>query len=1268
MDEFSIYVLGDADSYFFVFNSIAALIQSNYIEFAIAMALMVATIRAGLAFSKADPKTGVYSIMLMIGLFSAALYPTTTAHIIDVRQQGQNKTYTKIDNLPFALTFLASSVSTVLVPVAEITEVAFSNTENSATKVGLGKQPEMISNFMKVSNFINQESANYPLSFFKNAFKIYTKECAMSTSHIPDVGLDYFIKPSQDIVDHINPITLGIPSSAYTNTTFSDGTVTIQKCNDLYNYIVDKRASIENLIEKKFSEINSDIDYEAHKEEIAKGLYEAGIRVGDITSTLGTYSENLKISMLNYALSQTLEETITDYKYDLPGISGDLIDYSVNKSSYQMQTDGLGSWAWTNKMAPLVIHYMLIFSYALFLFVIPVAMGMGFENSKKMLINYSMGIIAIHLGYLSSTVANSIALYYMEKSATNLIFELGNNLMAMNSIPAFNANSSEMAAISGILLISSYFLGTGIILKGETAAMQGIMNTIGSRFKNDMLNAAQDMSSKNAYDEVDQKAKTDARRFLDQNGFKSPIGVDEVTYANEIKRGLETMGGGYGFASASQGSSSFESDYMLGVANKSAAAAVGTATVGSRVSTTEAIDSGIATGNLEAGKMSGLASSLKQIGGNALFDASRTGTIAQNKDQIANASALSSKFGKDLDATSNGLSYDEMASAESNSKLAGKIGGAKGYLNLGKDAFDKTAENAEYMAESKARSTQATISGKGGLRNAVALDETGAEIKAGTDKGSIEQKAQMLEEAMGKGVAKGAKSLAEAMASIAGVSSATQFGKEIGFANKLTSENAQNLYNQLLGTKDANGNNLFNKSDLADMYNSKGDLKSGAELASWISGKQAGHLSGMHGLAIGDKTVGLALGEHDVRVASTDASTKVDTSSTKKAGTSSSIDNSESYKEGLFGQFGSAGALAMELAGGNKDLATKIMQDGEMANFLASKQGLLMGTSGSLNRLRHEFNEKFGIDFGEGHSTVGTLLDAGAVIGTTYASKKGFDHLLEKRDANLDQTNPPPTTTANNQTTDNINPESTNDSLRNYGNAEAHNESITKNNIDGNSGGKKSLMGKGGLYGFAAAVAHQLAMNNGDFGATMTAIGQEVGSTWNQFKNDVSSHGIFQATGNQIGDAIIGENARMQVTNAFSQGNTAQAFGITAGGIADNVTGFVGGVANMGVSGFQAITSNVSYAQSFNQNAQSWAEGTDLAGTIASSNISSPTANALFSNGNTTIDNPVVSNIERGISQDAQYAQSSKEANIELIDQMTVLADALKDNTNKERS
>jgi hypothetical protein len=68
------------------------------------------------------------------------------------------------------------------------------------------------------------------------------------------------------------------------------------------------------------------------------------------------------------------------------------------------------------------------------------------------------------------------------------------------------------------------------------------------------------------------------------------------------------------------------------------------------------------------------------------------------------------------------------------------------------------------------------------------------------------------------------------------------------------------------------------------------------------------------------------------------------------------------------------------------------------------------------------------------------------------------------------------------------------------------------------------------------------------------------------------------------------------------------------------------------------------------------------------SSISSPTATALFGSGNMSVDNPLVSNIERSISQDIQTAQSSKEANIELIDTMSSLADLMKKNINKERN
>jgi hypothetical protein len=129
-----------------------------------------------------------------------------------------------------------------------------------------------------------------------------------------------------------------------------------------------------------------------------------------------------------------------------------------------------------------------------------------------------------------------------------------------------------------------------------------------------------------------------------------------------------------------------------------------------------------------------------------------------------------------------------------------------------------------------------------------------------------------------------------------------------------------------------------------------------------------------------------------------------------------------------------------------------------------------------------------------------------------------------------------------------------NDSLNN-------NESISKNNIHGNSN-SKSFMGKGGILGFGAGLAHQFGMTGGDIGANMSFIGQEVGATWNQFKNDVSNHGIIQATGNQIGDVIAGESARIEANKAFAAGNTMQGYSIAGAGVIDNVVGLASGIVN----------------------------------------------------------------------------------------------------------
>lgn len=87
-----------------------------------------------------------------------------------------------------------------------------------------------------------------------------------------------------------------------------------------------------------------------------------------------------------------------------------------------------------------------------------------------------------------------------------------------------------------------------------------------------------------------------------------------------------------------------------------------------------------------------MSKALQQEGSDAIKNASQTSSLAQIKDQIQNANTLQSKFGNDLDEKGRykdkTMSYNEMAQAESEMKLAGRVGSASGYRALGTNAFD----------------------------------------------------------------------------------------------------------------------------------------------------------------------------------------------------------------------------------------------------------------------------------------------------------------------------------------------------------------------------------------------------------------------------------------------------------------------------------------------------------------------------------------------------------------------------------------------------
>ena len=125
---------------------------------------------------------------------------------------------------------------------------------------------------------------------------------------------------------------------------------------------------------------------------------------------------------------------------------------------------------------------------------------------------------------------------------------------------------------------------------------------------------------------------------------------------------------------------------------------------------------------------------------------------ANNSAVDANIAKAKKLFGNDIDTSAlekeyqdvppaitgtkkESISFDKMVANEASSILAGRMGNAIAYDEIGNktgNAFNTMASNAMYGAESQALSTKAKLDAQGGIDKAVKVDTTEAKLKAAT--------------------------------------------------------------------------------------------------------------------------------------------------------------------------------------------------------------------------------------------------------------------------------------------------------------------------------------------------------------------------------------------------------------------------------------------------------------------------------------------------------------------------------------------------------
>lgn len=237
-------------------------------------------------------------------------------------------------------------------------------------------------------------------------------------------------------------------------------------------------------------------------------------------------------------------------------------------------------------------------------------------------------------------------------------------------------------------------------------------------------------------------------------------------------------------------------------------------------------------------------------------------------------------YGKNLNGSFKGMTLGDTLDEIDQTKIdqqAGQALGIKANKGVGVDYTD----NAMYGEMSQQQSTKAKLDAQGGVGGAVGIDVMEASIKAGTQMGSVLQQSKILEDAIASGAAKGAQTLAQAAAKVAEVQTGSQMGGTAGLMKKFSDPKAiQETLNQQGYTKEAK----------------ELDGMGAGDVAAWVASKQAGHLTGMHGLALRNDdgvmtSVGMSIGDDGARAMTVDSSYKKDSSSAETSGSIKTFNN-----------------------------------------------------------------------------------------------------------------------------------------------------------------------------------------------------------------------------------------------------------------------------------------------------------------------------------------------------------------------------------------
>lgn len=641
--DFGIFVYGDIESIENAFVLVQAISTSSQLQTIIQLFMLFFLPYTAFKMVKTGTFKPLFAnltyVTASILTMSTATVPSCSIHIEDLRLETRiaslglpSTTYAKVDNIPYPIALVTSTVSTITDSLTILYEDAIAllkpDLEGASSKaVGSGNAINDIMKILQTTAFNKLNDAESNL--FVRSLSAYVSECGLklATSKDPDLVIN-FTNPNKDLFKAIDPGTLNITGSTYT-LTFTDGVngEKTYQCDEFWN----------NNIISKYDVIASKL-----QERVAKVL------TGDITSSnvvtsyltmAGSINDTviagnigqMKATFMNLAAMSPISKAFANTSIDMSSGQDLANRITAGTSLAELEMNGAGQMRWVSEVLPYAYHYMLGIIYSISILIMIVATAMGYEKGFGVWKNFVKGLTTYELTKVSLVIVNSSVNQYTAKHAADFIASVGQNPVTISSIPYYYHYMATMAGIAGILGAIAVLSIPAMVFSGEVSTALGALGAITGRYKGNDVNTATEVTA-------EQKAKQEAyerelqdQAMLDRLGVSVPAGMGASEFYGLYKRGAEAMNANLG---AQRLGTNAMADAGVAVKGQTIQGIAAGQALAGNTSMSEFALSGTSGGLRHSGGIKGEGNALVDFGGDAIALSAELGAYTQGAEGV----------------------------------------------------------------------------------------------------------------------------------------------------------------------------------------------------------------------------------------------------------------------------------------------------------------------------------------------------------------------------------------------------------------------------------------------------------------------------------------------------------------------------------------------------------------------------------------------------------------------------------------------------------